>query len=82
MGPAQTFDDVGNIGPQTADRGIGVDQADVGERVGIAAEQLSTAHWFDQRGTQAALDRRPEVSPAEGFAGLGARRTAEARISC
>lgn len=34
------------------------------------AEQLSTAHWFDQRSTRAALGWQPEVSLAEGFARL------------
>jgi nucleoside-diphosphate-sugar epimerase len=36
------------------------------------AEQLSTAHWFDQRQTQAALDWRPAVTVAEGFDRLAA----------
>lgn len=31
------------------------------------AEQLSTAHWFDQRATRTALDWEPAVSLAEGF---------------
>ena len=31
------------------------------------AEQLSTAHWFDQRQTRAALGWEPEVSLANGF---------------
>ncbi|GAB3347476.1 NAD-dependent epimerase/dehydratase family protein [Modestobacter lapidis] len=35
------------------------------------AEQLATAHWFDQRRTRAALGWRPEVSLDEGFARLG-----------
>ncbi|MDJ0923160.1 MAG: NAD-dependent epimerase/dehydratase family protein [Acidimicrobiia bacterium] len=34
------------------------------------AEQLATAHWFDQRETQAALQWRPAVSIDEGFARL------------
>jgi len=34
------------------------------------AEQLSTAHWFDQRQTQAALQWKPTVSLDEGFARL------------
>lgn len=34
------------------------------------AEQLATAHWFDQRRTRAALDWRPEVRLDEGFARL------------
>ena len=31
------------------------------------AEQLSTAHWFDQRETRAALDWQPEVRPRRGI---------------
>ncbi|MGY1624388.1 NAD-dependent epimerase/dehydratase family protein [Geodermatophilus sp. SYSU D00965] len=34
------------------------------------AEQLATAHWFDQRRTRAALGWRPEVTLEEGFARL------------
>ncbi|MFF5790486.1 NAD-dependent epimerase/dehydratase family protein [Paeniglutamicibacter sp. NPDC012692] len=34
------------------------------------AEQLSTAHWFDQRHTQAVLDWRPAVTVDEGLARL------------
>lgn len=34
------------------------------------AEQLSTAHWFDQRRTRALLDWTPRVSLDEGFARL------------
>lgn len=36
------------------------------------AEQLATAHWFDQRRTREALAWRPEVSLAEGFDRLAA----------
>jgi nucleoside-diphosphate-sugar epimerase len=36
------------------------------------AEQLSTAHWFDQRETQRALEWRPTVGLDEGFARLAA----------
>ncbi|MGO4383508.1 NAD-dependent epimerase/dehydratase family protein [Specibacter sp. RAF43] len=36
------------------------------------AEQLSTAHWFDQRHTQAVLDWAPAVSLDEGLARLAA----------
>jgi 2-alkyl-3-oxoalkanoate reductase len=36
------------------------------------AEQLATAHWFDQRRTRAALGWRPRVRLDEGFARLGA----------
>lgn len=31
------------------------------------AEQLATAHWFDQRATRTALNWEPKVSLAEGF---------------
>jgi nucleoside-diphosphate-sugar epimerase len=34
-------------------------------------EQLTTAHWFDQRATREALGWRPRVSLDEGFARLG-----------
>ncbi|MGY1639023.1 NAD-dependent epimerase/dehydratase family protein [Geodermatophilus sp. SYSU D00742] len=36
------------------------------------AEQLATAHWFDQRRTRAALGWRPHVPLDEGFSRLGA----------
>ncbi|WP_394252434.1 NAD-dependent epimerase/dehydratase family protein [Arthrobacter pityocampae] len=36
------------------------------------AEQLSTAHWFDQRHTRAVLDWRPSVSVDEGLGRLAA----------
>jgi 2-alkyl-3-oxoalkanoate reductase len=36
------------------------------------AEQLATAHWFDQRRTREALGWTPRVSLAEGFARLAA----------
>lgn len=36
----------------------------------FGAEQLSTAHWFDQRETRDALGWAPTVSLAEGFARL------------
>lgn len=35
------------------------------------AEQLATAHWFDQRRTRRALDWTPAVGLEEGFARLG-----------
>ncbi|WP_421082961.1 NAD-dependent epimerase/dehydratase family protein [Rothia nasimurium] len=35
------------------------------------AEQLSTAHWFDQRQTQALLDWVPAISLEEGYTRLG-----------
>jgi nucleoside-diphosphate-sugar epimerase len=34
---------------------------------GFLAEQLGTAHWFDQRETRRALGWMPTVSLAEGF---------------
>ena len=37
------------------------------------AEQLSTAHWFDQRETRLALDWAPSVSIDEGLRRLGGR---------
>lgn len=36
------------------------------------AEQLSTAHWFDQRATRAELQWKPAVTLDEGFARLAA----------
>ncbi len=36
----------------------------------FGAEQLSTAHWFDQRATRAALQWEPKVSLEEGFGRL------------
>ena len=36
------------------------------------AEQLSTAHWFDQRATRAALRWTPRIGLDEGFARLRA----------
>lgn len=44
------------------------------------AEQLSTAHWFDQRETREVLDWVPEVSLDEGLAQLGAYYGVSARI--
>jgi 2-alkyl-3-oxoalkanoate reductase len=35
-------------------------------------EQLSTAHWFDQRHTRAALEWSPRISLDQGFAALAA----------
>lgn len=36
----------------------------------FVAEQMSTAHWFDQRETRRLLDWRPRVSLEQGFAEL------------
>lgn len=41
------------------------------------AEQLSTAHWFDQRHTRAVLDWVPAVSLDEGLRRLAAARSAD-----
>ena len=38
----------------------------------FVAEQLATAHWFDQRATRAALDWRPRVGIDEGLERLAA----------
>lgn len=43
------------------------------------AEQLSTAHWFDQRATHADLHWRPAVSIDEGFRRLAAHYGGTAR---
>jgi 2-alkyl-3-oxoalkanoate reductase len=40
------------------------------------AEQLSTAHWFDQRRTRADLRWTPAVSLDEGLARLAAHHAA------
>jgi 2-alkyl-3-oxoalkanoate reductase len=42
-------------------------RADDPPMTGFLAEQLSTAHWFDQRRTREALGWEPAVSLAEGF---------------
>jgi nucleoside-diphosphate-sugar epimerase len=41
------------------------------------AEQLTTAHWFDQRSTRELLDWAPEVSLDAGFARLAEWYAAE-----
>ncbi|MET0713629.1 MAG: NAD(P)-dependent oxidoreductase, partial [Mycetocola sp.] len=41
------------------------------------AEQLSTAHWFDQRRTRVDLEWTPAVSLDEGFRRLAAHYGAE-----
>ena len=43
------------------------------------AEQLATAHWFDQRRTRTALGWRPHVGLDEGFARLAAAYAAAPR---
>ncbi len=45
------------------------------------AEQLATAHWFDQRRTREALQWQPSVSLDEGFAAL-ARSYADVLTRC
>jgi nucleoside-diphosphate-sugar epimerase len=44
----------------------------------FGAEQLSTAHWFDQRETTAALGWTPTVTLAEGWERLAAHQRGEA----
>lgn len=46
-------------------------RADEPALTAFVAEQLATAHWFDQRQTREALAWRPRVSLEEGFARLG-----------
>jgi nucleoside-diphosphate-sugar epimerase len=41
------------------------------------AEQLSTAHWFDQTRTRERLQWRPSVTLAEGYERLAAASAAE-----
>jgi 2-alkyl-3-oxoalkanoate reductase len=48
------------------------DRPDEPPLTAFLAEQLATAHWFDQRQTRSALDWRPRVSIEEGL-GLLAR---------
>ncbi len=43
------------------------------------AEQLSTAHWFDQRNTREVLHWRPRIGLDEGFANLAAWFAGSAR---
>ena len=45
------------------------------------AEQLSTAHWFDQRETQRALGWQPQVDLDEGFSRLETWLWSEAQSS-
>lgn len=45
--------------------------ADEPPMTGFLAEQLSTAHWFDQRTTREVLDWEPAVSVEEGYERLG-----------
>ncbi|ALQ31381.1 nucleoside-diphosphate sugar epimerase [Arthrobacter sp. YC-RL1] len=45
------------------------------------AEQLSTAHWFDQRETHRVLDWRPEVTIDQGLAKLAAHYGGKAPLA-
>jgi nucleoside-diphosphate-sugar epimerase len=65
--------------PYQAARGGGFLAEQIWERRGTGedppmtrflAEQLATAHWFDQRETRAALRWQPKVKLAEGFTRL------------
>ena len=53
-------------------RSAGLGSGDEPPMTRFLAEQLSTAHWFDQRETRRALDWRPLVGLDEGFARLAA----------
>jgi len=66
--------------PPAVARGGGLIAEQIWERAGrtddppmttFLAEQLSTAHWFDQHETRAALHWQPSMSLAEGFVHLG-----------
>lgn len=48
------------------------DRSDDPPMTRFLAEQLSTAHWFEQQTTQSLLDWTPAVDLADGFARLGA----------
>jgi nucleoside-diphosphate-sugar epimerase len=48
-----------------------VDRDDEPPITSFLAEQLATAHWFDQRETRQALGWEPKVSLDEGFSRLG-----------
>ena len=48
------------------------DREDEPPMTAFGAEQLSTAHWFDQTRTREALGWTPKVSLAEGFERLEA----------
>lgn len=53
-------------------RGLGRPGAGDPPMTRFLAEQLSTAHWFDQRLTRELLDWRPRIDLAEGFDRLAA----------
>ncbi len=53
-----------------------LDRRDTPPLTRFLAEQLSTAHWFDQRRTRAALGWTPRVSLDAGFAALAAHHAA------
>jgi 2-alkyl-3-oxoalkanoate reductase len=52
------------------------DRRDTPPLTRFLAEQLTTAHWFDQRRTRHALQWQPRVSLDEGFARLAAQSEA------
>lgn len=59
---------VARIGGLAAERiWSGLGRQDDPPMTGVLAEQLGTAHWFDQRATRAALGWEPAVSLDEGF---------------
>ncbi len=62
--PAAIAAGVGSVVEAVWDR---LDRTDDPPMTRFLAEQLSTAHWFDQRETRAALDWSPAVDLDEGF---------------
>lgn len=67
--PATVAIGAGTIAETIWDR---TDRADDPPMTRFLAEQLSTAHWFDQRETQQLLQWMPEISLDEGFQRLAA----------
>lgn len=55
--------------------------ADEPPMTAFLAEQVATAHWFDQRDTRSALDWAPTVDLDEGFRRLAAWFTGDAPVS-
>ncbi len=62
--PAAVAIGAGTIAETIWDR---TDRSDDPPMTRFLAEQLSTAHWFDQRETQALLQWQPTISLADGF---------------
>ena len=67
--PAKLAFGVGLVAERVWER---LDRTDDPPMTSFLAEQLSTAHWFDQRSTRTLLAWQPKVSIDEGFAHLAA----------